>query len=163
MPMVYFAGPAGLEVTTNAATNTANDFYFLTPGATRTVWLTAAQAVGKAGGATSLSSIAIRGEKWTSTASSGGTGITPRPEDPGYQASKCSAGSSATTVTSGTGGPVFLFGFGFGLSGPGGWNYLGDLSAAPALEGAATQSVDMFNISNTASLKFELLDVRVQE
>jgi len=158
MPMYYTEVPGAIQ-TTNATPNTANDAYFIKPGSTRAVWLCWAQVQGRAAGLTALSGISFRLEKWTSTASSAGTSITPSPNDVGFQAAKHTAAYSASTLTSGTGGPTLLGSFGCSVSGPGGWGNpqasTGNLDQAYALEGAATQSIDIFNVSATASLNFE--------
>jgi hypothetical protein len=160
MPCYYTDTPAATQ-TTSATPNSANDCFFLNPGATQSLWLMYVIANGKAAALTALSGINIRIEKWTSTPSSGGTAITPAPTHPGYQAAKHTAGYSASTVTSGTGGPTILGSFGFGVSSPGVWgNPTGqatNLDAAYALPGgSASNSIDLFNISPTASLNFEL-------
>jgi hypothetical protein len=160
MTCYYTDTPAATQ-TTNSSANTTNDCLFLAVGATRNLWLQYILANGKAAALTALSGINIRLQKWTSTASSGGTSITPAPVDPGYQAAKHTAGYSASAVTSGTGGPTLLGSFGFGVSSPGVWgNTTGqstNLDACPMLQAAATQSIDALNISPTASLNFEMM------
>src|ERR1700735_1531809 len=104
--MLFYTSVPGATQTTNAPPNTANDCFFIAVGATRTCWLNAIYPQGYMATQTSISGIVYRLEKWTSTASSGGTAITPTPDDPGYQASKHTAGYSASAVTPGTGGPT---------------------------------------------------------
>jgi hypothetical protein len=154
--MMYYKDTPGAIQTTNATPNTANDCGFIKPGATRTVWLRAVNLQGKMGGATSLSNIGVRFEKWTTTASSAGTAITPSPDDPGYQAAVHTAAFSATTVTSGTGGPTLQLSLGCGVSSYSPWQALADLGDAPSVAAAATQSIDWFNTSPTASQNFEI-------
>src|SRR4029077_19771227 len=91
MPLFYTDVP-GATQTTNAAANTANDCFFIKPGATRTVWIKAIYPEGRGATLTAISGISYRLEKWTATASSGGTAITPSPNDTGYQAAKHTAG-----------------------------------------------------------------------
>lgn len=154
MPLFYTDVPGAIQ-TTNAAANTANDCFFVKPGATRTVWVKAIYPEGRGATLTAISGISYRLEKWFTTASSGGTGITPSPNDPGYQAAKHTAGFSATTVTSGTGGPTLMLSIGSGTTSPGNW-IAPTLDEAYSLEAAATQSLDIFNISGATSLNFEL-------
>jgi hypothetical protein len=154
MPLFYTDVP-GATQTTNAAPNTPNDCFFIAPGATRTVWLNAIYPTGRGATLTSISGISYRLEKWTTTASSGGTAITPSPNDPGYQAAKHAAGFSAATVTSGTGGPTLMLSIGSGTTSPGNW-----IAPTPdqgySLQAAATQSLDIFNVAGAASLVFEM-------
>ena len=157
--MLYYTSTPGATQTTNATPNTENDAFFLAPGTGRTMFVVYIVLQGRGATLTSVSGISIRLKKWTSTASSGGSAITPTPVNPGYQASKHTAGFSATTVTSGTGGPTLLGSFGMGTTSPGGWGSpqaaAGNLDQAFDLESAATQSIDMFNVSGAASLVFE--------
>lgn len=152
MPCYYSIVPGAIQ-TTNASGSTENDCAWVKPG-TRTVWLTGFFPSGKANASTTISGITYRFKKWTSTASSTGTSVTPSPNDVGYQASKCSAAYSNTTVTSGTGGPTFLASFGTGTSTPGPW-FTDNLDRAYPIEGSATQSIDLFNNSPAASQVFE--------
>ena len=154
--MFIYDVTGGLLQQTNATPNTANDCMFIRPGATgRTLRVQRFDTIGRGGGLTSLSSIAIRLEKWTTTSSSGGTGITPVPVDPGAQAAKATAGSSITVVTSGTGGPSLLVTFGMSATGPGVW-VAQNPDAEHTLEVADNRSIDAFNVSATASLNFEM-------
>src|SRR5271165_1689821 len=152
MPCYYSIVP-GATQTTNATGGTENDCGFLKPG-TRTVWLTGFFPAGKANAASVISGITYRFKKWFTTASSGGTAVTPSPNDIGYQASKCSAAYAVATVTSGSGGPTFMASFGSGTSTPGPW-FTDNLDRAYPLEGSATQSIDLFCNSPAASQVFE--------
>jgi hypothetical protein len=154
LPLFYTIVPGAIQ-TTNATPLTANDCFFVKPGATRTVWVKAIFPEGRGAGLTSISGITYRLEKWFTTASSGGTAVTPSPNDPGYQASKHTAGWAVATVTSGTGGPTLMLSIGSGTTSPGNW-IAPTLDDAYALEAAATQSLDIFCASGTASLNFEL-------
>ena len=155
MPFIYGVVP-GVNFTTSATPNTEVDALFIKPGATRDVNLISSSLQGKGAALTSLSGIIQRVKKWTTTASSGGTAITPSARDPGDQAAKATAGQASAGVTSGTGGPVLQVVFGCSASGPGSWSWLNNADVAIALEGAATQSIDVFNSSGTASLLHEL-------
>jgi hypothetical protein len=131
---------------------------FLKPGSSRAVGLIAARVQGKGANLTALSGIAIRLKQWTSTASSGGTSITPRPVDNRAPAAVATAAAGASggtgAVTSGTGGPSVVCAFGCGASGPGGW-VAPNPDAAIVLDGGATKSTDAFSASGTASLNYE--------
>lgn len=155
MPPLFYTDVPGATQTTNASANTANDCFFIKSGSTRAVWLKAIYPEGRGALLTSISGISYRLEKWTSTASSGGTSITPSPNDPGYQAAKHTAGFSASTVVSGTGGPTLMLSIGSGTTSPGNW-IAPTLDESYCLEGAATQSLDIFNVSGGTSLPFEL-------
>jgi hypothetical protein len=153
MPLFYTIVP-GATQTTNATGGTENDCFFVKPG-TRTIWVNGVQPAGKANAASTISGITYRLKKWTTTASSAGTSVTPTPNDIGYQAAKQSAAYSASALTSGTGGPTLLLSLGTGTSTPGPW-ITDNLDRAYALEGSATQSIDVFNSSPAASQVFEM-------
>lgn len=154
MPLFYTNVP-GATITSNATPGTANDCFFVKPGSTRTCWLYAIYLQGRVSSTTTIYGISVRVEKWTSTASSGGTSITPSPNDPGYQAAKHTAGFG-NTVTSGTGGPTLMLAIGCSASGFSPWvNPLGQMDQSYALEAAATQSLDLFNACGVASVAFE--------
>jgi len=153
---VYGIVPGALQ-TTNATPNTENDCFFIAAGTVgRSTGLQQLSIHGKGAGLTAVSGITFRVKKWTTTASSGGTAITPSPRDATVQASKCTASYAVATVTSGTGGPTLLLSIGCGASGPGGW-VAPNIDSVLLLESQATpRSLDIFNASGTASLNFEL-------
>jgi hypothetical protein len=151
--MVYAVAP-GATQTTNGTPNTENDAFFIKPGATRNVALQGVYVQGRAASLTSISGLSFRGKRWGTTASSAGTAITPMPKDPGMQAAKATAAFSATTLTSGTGGPLLFASFGCGAAGPGGYT-APNLDIMQVLEAAATMSLDLFNVSGLASAVFE--------
>jgi hypothetical protein len=158
MPMFYTCVP-GATQTSNASGGTANDCFYVTPGATRTMWVNAIYPVGRANASTNVSGISYRLVNWTGSASTGGTAITPSPNDKGYEAAKHTAGYSATTVSSGTTGPTLLLSIGSGLASPGNWMAgvgTQGMDQAYSLPAAATQSLDIENVSAAASLVFEL-------
>lgn len=154
MPMVYSVVP-GATQTTNATGNTANDCFFVKPGTTRNVAIQAFYVRGHANALNTITGIGFRLEKWTTTASSAGTSITPFQKDPGMQNPKATAAYSNTTVTSGTGGPSLALAFGCSASGPGGWT-APNLDSLHVAEANAAHSFDIFNISAAASMVFEL-------
>ena len=156
MPFVYNSHSAA--VATNFATsgsgNTEIDHSFLKAGSSRTAYLNAVYAGGKANAATSISGIAYRLKKWTSTSSAGGTSITPTPRDDGMQAATATVGAASAGVTSGTGGPLYIGGFTSGISGPGSW-VAPNVDSPCVLGAGTTKSIDLFSASATASLNFE--------
>lgn len=155
MPMVYGVVPGALQ-TSNATPNTENDCFFVAAGsASRAVGLLGLYVHGKGAALTAISGITFRIKKWTTTASSGGTSITPTPRDVGFQASKATAGYAVAAVTSGTGGPTLLGSIGCGAAGPGGW-VAPNPDALPVIEAGSADSIDVFNASGTASLNFEM-------
>jgi hypothetical protein len=153
--MLYYTDVPGATQTTNATANTANDCFYIVPGSSRSVGIKTIYPTGRGATLTAISGISYRLEKWTTTASSGGTSITPTPDESGYAAASHTAGFSASTVTSGTGGPTLLLSIGSGTTSPGNWQ-------APSFEegyrlyAGQTQSMDIWNISGAASLVFEL-------
>src|SRR5690242_11091512 len=109
MPFVYTSSSKAVADTfaTSASANTEIDALFVKPGA-RNIAARLLQVLGRGAGLTSLSGIAFHLKRWTSTASSAGTAITPAPHDPGAQAATATAGGGSAGVTSGTGGPVIV-------------------------------------------------------
>lgn len=152
---VYISGTSVVaeNFATSATPNTMVDQLFIKPG-TRTIGIQALLVGGKGGGLTTLSAIAYRLRKWTTTAAAGGTGVTPTPKDPGAQACKATAGAASAGVTVGTGGPSFVGGCVSSAAGPGGWVATNE-DAMPKLEGSDNKSIDLFTASPTASLNFE--------
>jgi hypothetical protein len=155
VPFVYTSATKTVAdvFATSASAGTEIDALFVKPGA-RNVMARLLQVLGRGAGLTALSGIAFHLKRWTSTASSGGTAITPEPHDPGAQAATASAGGASAGVTSGTGGPVFVGMAGCGAAGPGGWAAQ-DADSANVVQGAATQTLDVFVESGTASLNYE--------
>ena len=153
MPLFYTLVPGAIQ-TTNATPLTANDCLFVKPGS-RTLWVKAIYPTGRAANLlTGISGISYRLEKWFTTSSSGGTALTPSPNDVGYQAAKQTAGWAVGAVVSGTGGPTLMLSIGSGTTSPGNW-IAPTLDEAYALEGSANQSLDIFCASGAASLNFE--------
>lgn len=157
---IYGVVPGAIQ-TTNATPATENDCFFIAAGTGRTSAIIGLYVHGRGAGLTAISGITFRTKTWFTTASSGGTGITPSPRDPGAQASKCTAGYAVATVTSGTGGPTLKLSIGCGAAGPGGW-VAPNPDAAILIESGSADSHDVFCSSGTASLNFEL-SAEVQE
>jgi hypothetical protein len=154
MPLYYTDVPGAIQ-TTNVVPLTANDCFFARPGATRSLWMNAIYPTGRGAGLTSISGISFRLEKWFTTASSGGTGLTPSPNDPGFQAATHTAGWAVGAVTSGTGGPTLLLSIGSGATSPGNW-ISPHIDQSYMLPAAANQSLDIFCASGSVSMSFEL-------
>ena len=154
--LVYNIAPGAIQ-TTNATPLTTQDCLFFAAGAvtpTRNVGLLSFWPGGRGAGLSLTSGISYRLEKWTTTAASGGTGITPAPSDIGFQAAKHTSGYAVATVTSGTGGPTLLLSILSGATGP--TAYVAPNPAAMhILQGWSGQSIDVFCVSGTASLSFE--------
>lgn len=151
---VYGVVPGAIQ-TTNATPLTANDCFFVKPGAGRMSTLTALYVQGRGAGLTALSGLSFRVQRWFTTSAAGGSAITPAPRDIDAPAAKSSAAFAVATVTSGTGGPTLLLSIGCSASGPGGW-IAPNIDAGHALEAGANTSNDVFCASGTASLNFEM-------
>ena len=136
------------NTTTNGSANTENNTFTIAPGV-RNVGLQAMYAIGKGAGLTAISGIAHRIVNWA-TASTSGTGITPKPRDPGMEAAKATCTSAATNGSTRTNHLVF----GHGAAGPGGWVAPNPDSVIIA-QGSGTNSTDALNVSGTISLSFE--------
>src|SRR6266850_3564181 len=100
---------------TNGSANTENETFFMKAGV-RNAYLAAMNCIGKGAGLTAISGIVHRIITW-GTASTSGTGITPRPCDPGMQAAKMTAASGPTAGTTRLNHKIF----GHGAAGPGSW------------------------------------------
>jgi hypothetical protein len=167
MPFMYcvMSKVVNENYATSGTPNTGIDVAFIAPGASRPSALLALRVQGKGAGLTALTGISFRLEQWTSTASSAGTSITPRPVDnrapAAVSTAAAGAGGGINAVTSGTGGPNFVGGCGCGASGPGGW-VAPNPDGAIVLDGGATKSTDLFSASGTASMNFEFWE-EIQE
>lgn len=153
MPAYYTVSP-GATQTTNATPTTENDSFFIRPGATRSLFLTALYFHGKGAALTSISAITYRLKQWTTTASSGGTGLTPAVKGP-FLAAVATAGFAVGAVTSGTGGPTVKGSWGSGSTSPSPW-IAPHIDQAYEVDAAANQSLDVFASSGAASLNYEL-------
>lgn len=148
MPLVYtlsLATPGNL--TTNATPNTETDAFFIKAGV-RNVGLQAVYVTGKGAGLTAISGIEFRMCKFT-TASTAGTSMTPAPKDAGFQAAKHTSASRPTLGTTRVNGHIF----GCGAAGPGGY-VVPNVDSPLTLEGGGGLSIDMFDVSGTASLAY---------
>lgn len=114
---------------------------------------------GKGAGLTALSGISVRLAHWTTTASTtvAGVATTPSPKNNLAPACVATAGmvtSASSTITSGTGGPLYVGYASMGASGPGGWVAI-NADDVPLLDGGANRSSDLFAASPTANMAFE--------
>jgi hypothetical protein len=150
MPMIYTVAP-GSNLTTSGTPSTEVDHLFVAAGV-RNVGYQAIFGCGKGAALTAISGIAIRGKHF-GTASTGGTAITPKPKDPGMQASKATAAHTPTAGSAQAGG--YFLAFGFGAAGPGGW-VAANPDSIQFCEGGSGDSLDLYSASATASLNFEI-------
>lgn len=151
MPFVYTVTP-GTQLTSSGSTNTEVDSAFIKAGAAgRGCGIQRVDVHGRAPALTAISGLTFRWKKWT-TASTAGTGMTGRPADEaGMQAAKFTA---AYSPTPGSGGGNYHGSFGCGAAGPGGWAALNP-DSMKFLEAGYAGSLDLYNESGTASLKYE--------
>lgn len=163
MPFVYNLSSKAVadNFTTSGTTNTEVDQFFLKPGASRAVAFIALRVQGKANGATTLNGLAFRLKVYPTTASSGGTAMTPNPVDNRAPAAVATAGGASAGVTSGTGTPAIVGGCGCSGSGAGGWT-APNPDAGIVLDGGATKSMDLFSSAQGTSLPFEFFS-EIQE
>lgn len=141
---------------TSATPVTEIDFASFKAGAGRTCAIYAMRGQGRGAALTSLSGIEINVKLWT-TASTGGTALTPSPNDPQAPAAatvpRIGTGGGVNAVTPGSGGGLYRGGFGFGGSGPGGW-VAQTPDASLILQAGYAGSFDFYSISGTASMLF---------
>ncbi len=136
------------NLTTNGSANTETEAWFLKAGV-RNACLQAIALIGKGAGLTSISGIVMRVVRW-GTASTGGTGITPSPADPGMQAAKATAASRPTSGSTRTN----RFVCGCGAAGPGGW-VAPNPDTMEVLEGGGALGLAGIDASGTVSLAYE--------
>ncbi len=149
MPMVYsFSLATAGDLTTSATPATESNAMFLKAGV-RNSALKALYVQGKGASLASLTGIIFRLIKF-GTASTGGTGITPTPKDPGMQAAKATMASRPSSGST----RVNRITFGCGGAGPGGWAAM-DADSVELLEGGGALSLDLMDASGVASMKYE--------
>ncbi len=161
MPFIYSSmSKQSLEnFSTSSGANTQLDQYFMKPGASRTATIIALRVQGKGAALTALSGIAVRLGQWTTTASTSvaGVALTPSPKNNLAPACVATAGTvtaASSTITSGTGGPLYVGLASMGASGPGGWVAINP-DDVPLLDGGANRSLDLFASSPTANMAYE--------
>ena len=112
---------------------------------------------GKGAGLTALSGIELNWKLWT-TASTGGTALTPSANDIRHAVAaggvpRIGTGGGVNAVTPGTGGGTYRNGIGFGASGPGGW-VAANPDAGLTMVGGYAGGIDIYSIAGTASLPY---------
>jgi hypothetical protein len=154
MPFIYAVVP-GAEQTTNATPGTENDSFFVKAGShaqpVRARSLLPRQGRGPhrdLGHRVPHQEVDVDREL-------GGHGDHAGAARRRHAGAKGTAAYSASALTSGTGGPTLLLTAGCGAAGPGGW-VAPDADSVMTLEAAATQSIDAFVSSGTASMKYEM-------
>ncbi len=150
MPFTY-ATARGTNDVTNGSANTLTDHLRTVTGATRQAYFNALHLLGKGAGLTAISGISIELNRY-STPSTVGTGVTPRPRDPGSPAAVLAASHTPTRGTTATLQGVW----GMGAAGPGGMVAANpDAKIGLAANGGANGNLDLESKSGTVSLNFE--------
>jgi hypothetical protein len=159
LPFIYTTQSQMQSATysTSGSLNTEIDVFSVKPGTANTVSILAIRAQGRGAGLTALSGIELNVKNWT-TASTGGTTLTPSPNDVrnGVAAGhvpRIGTGGGVNPVAQGSGGGTYRSGFGFGASGPGGW-VAANPDASLTMVGGYAGSLDLYSISGTASLLY---------
>lgn len=152
MPFVYDLSLATAgNLTTSGTPATETDAIFVKGGsAGRLVLITEFNVIGKVAAGTTLTGIAFRGVGFA-TASTSGTGITPRPRDITAQAAKATAASRPTAGST----RINRWVVGSGAGGPVGW-WAKDDDHAIKLESGYAGSFDIFDVSGVASMVYEM-------
>lgn len=140
----------------STSTNTEIDVFGIKPGV-RNMSIYNLRGQGMGAGLTALSGIVLNVKQWT-TASTGGTALTPSPNDVNAPVAgavpRIGSSGANSAVISGSGGPTYRGGMGFGASGPGGW-VAANPDAVLTQPGSATAGFDLFSLSGTASLAYQ--------
>jgi len=143
---------------TSATPNTEIDAHSSKAGA-RNASIYSLRGQGRGAGLTALSGIELNIKLWT-TASTGGTTLTPSPNDKAAPAAtmvpRIGTGGGVNAVTPGTGGGTYRGGIGFGASGPGGW-VAANPDAVLTLPGSDAGSLDLYSVGGTASLLYSFI------
>jgi len=169
MPFIIIAHSAGAggvnaNSTTSSSINTELDqgsANFSSTSLNRSMFVTAVYGLGTNAGLTTISGIAYRLKRWTTTGSTGGgNGVNNGKVDPleglnfpSYM-EVLMAVTGSTALTSGTGGPNFIGGWTSGATGPGGWTS-SNTSSWLELDSRTGGSIDLFSVSGTASMTYE--------
>lgn len=147
---VYQTGPAA-SVNTSGTANTEVDHLRLLTASARVANVQGIYLVGKAPGDTTITGIVARLYRY-GTASSGGSGITPRPRAPAAPAADLTAFTGPTVGTS----PTLQVAAGCGAAGPGGW-VARDEDSKVQLQagGGANGNCDLLSASGGTTKAFE--------
>jgi hypothetical protein len=143
---------------TSGSTNTEIDVFSMKPGSGRSTSVYAIRGNGRGAGLTALTGISLNVKLWT-TASTGGTSLTPSSNDVGNTIAatmvpRIGTGGGTNAVTAGSGGGTYRGGFGFSGSGPGGWT-AANPDAGLTMSAGYAGSHDLYSISGTASMLYE--------
>ncbi len=168
MPFVYaIQSKMALEnFSTSSGANTQLDQCFMKPGASRPAAIVALRVQGKGAALTALTGMCIRLGQWTTTASTSVAGVAAVPSPKNNLAPACVATAgmvtaASSTITSGTGGPLYVGLASMGASGPGGWVSINP-DDVPLLDGGANRSLDLFSSSPTANTAYEFAQDSVE-
>lgn len=153
MPMVYTSSLAtpGTSATSGTPNTEVGTISIKTASQGRNLGFQAAYVIGRGAGLTAISGIAFRIMTAT-TASTAGTATTPSPKDTGMQAATGVAATGQTISSTGRKNHVI---FGCGAAGPGGWVSPNPDSLIVITPNATAPSMDLLNVSGTASLNYE--------
>lgn len=154
MPVGYLLQSSTLAlapVTTSGTTNTEVDHLFIKPGTGAKVDINGLRLQGAGNALTTLNGLMANFKNWT-TASTGGTAMTPSPVN--IAVAKASAATAGGAPTAGTGGGTYKGGFGCSGSGPAFWtaqtpDQMIEMAAAYA------GSVDLYSAAVALSLAFQ--------
>ena len=158
MPFVYdLALATAGSSTTNGSANTESSVFSCATAAalpSNTVNLFMCSVQGKAAAATTITGIGFRVILLTTaSATTGGTGVTPRPTNIGTPAATSVVFSAVTTI--GATGRTNHMIFGCGAAGPGGWVAANPDAQATLHPTATAGSIDLVSVSAGTSLAFE--------
>ena len=161
MPVGYELQSATIALapfTTSGTTNTEIDFAFIKPGAGAKVSINGLRLQGRGSGLTSLNGMVVNFKNFT-TASTGGTAMTPQPVSLSTaKAASATAGAGTgagnNAVTSGTGGVLYKGGFGCSASGPSAWTAVTPDQAVEMAAGYAG-SIDLFSLATPLNVNFD--------
>lgn len=147
---IYNSAP-GANITTNGSANTDTDHLRVLTQSARSVLVKALRLMGKGAGLTSLSGIQLYLRRYT-TASTAGSGLTPRPSAPSAPAADLTAFTGPTVGATVT----LVKAVGCGAAGPGAWVAEDDKSAIQ-LEtgGGAKGNLDLVSQSGSTGLNLE--------
>jgi len=137
-------------VTTNATTNTGTDAVFVKPGTGAKVTINGLRLQGMASAGTTLNGMIAYFKNFT-TASTGGTSMTPAPTS--ISGAVAAQATAAGAPTAGSGGATIKGGFGCSGSGPSFWTPPTSDQAVDAPAGYAG-SIDLFSAAVAVSLPY---------
>lgn len=146
----YHIEPAA-SVTAHATPGSVTTPLSVRAGTGRMSWITNIELMGLVAAATQINSIWARFRRYT-TASTGGTAITPSPKDIGNPAAKATAATAPSGAATGDAGVKISVSCGAG--GPGGWTAGKDSERIECGEAGSGDSVECEVTSGLASAPF---------